>query len=409
MDTQHDLRGDRPQSARAATPRAENALTGRAQLIRKYQHLIGNHEVARLYGRPRPVLPPSGGGLLQRDTQTWMFPGADNQLKITFTDNYFKNLALTGDNDADIFRQGALMGHFEDAAQSLQITDKTAAVTYRFVERVQFGDFNFMVRWDQRQGRLFVTEFRYTGANRHPLLKPSSALRWKIEQVGAPLGREHDAAVERLWQLCHEYGLSLQNITVSDSSGTVLTLIPNDANFVLQYYKYQLNFERVRDDLQKLRSEDNSGRARVLAIDEPNRIIAVERVAALNMIVHQPNQSKEEAARQTDELIRQNANQVFVDIRDAIVKFAADGLSQGDTRLDNVGVRNGKFVLFDYNGVGKVSVQTLRRDFRTLIESFDAKGAKLDQRYRSNPLDGATVPLTIQDTARAFVQNWTQM
>ena len=77
---------------------------------------------------------------------------------------------------------------------------------------------------------------------------------------------------------------------------------------------------------------------------------------------------------------RCNANKIAFDISQAIHKLAAAGVVQGDVSLDNIGIKNGKFVLFDFDKASRATPEKVDKDNSDLFKSISQRGSiKLDK------------------------------
>jgi hypothetical protein len=69
-------------------------------------------------------------------------------------------------------------------------------------------------------------------------------------------------------------------------------------------------------------------------------------------------------------LIRENRNRFLWDIFRAIFGLHEHGIAHGDVSLDNIGIRQGKFVLYDYNLSQQATEERKNRDVHSLFRSL---------------------------------------
>jgi hypothetical protein len=97
------------------------------------------------------------------------------------------------------------------------------------------------------------------------------------------------------------------------------------------------------------------------------------------------------------QLIRSNFIKFLWDILKGIFAMYACGLRHGDPSLDNIGIRDGRFVLFDYNLSGKVgaanSFSTLERDLYYFSRSLRWNLAQYDLEHPLNELESILVDI----------------
>ena len=72
-------------------------------------------------------------------------------------------------------------------------------------------------------------------------------------------------------------------------------------------------------------------------------------------------------------IITNNIVKILWDIGKAIEGLHANGIYHGDSRIDNIGIKNGKFVLFDFDGSRKClpSDKHIRKDFSDFVRSIE--------------------------------------
>ena len=87
------------------------------------------------------------------------------------------------------------------------------------------------------------------------------------------------------------------------------------------------------------------------------------------------------ADEKLSDFVRRNAKKIIFDITNAIEGLYQNNLAQGDARLDNVGIKNGKFVLFDYDVFSPANKHTVKRDLSMLSGSLLGHGVKTPLSY----------------------------
>jgi tRNA A-37 threonylcarbamoyl transferase component Bud32 len=227
--------------------------------------------------------------------------------------------------------------------------------------------------------------------------------REKLQQEMPGLrGENLDMAVRAAQTALHIYGCTLEDLDVTSSSGATLTFIAKSGGAtVMQYIMDEPMFKKIRQFyLRKVHKSRASLEVRgmethydlrtyiaqIVQILPEIKSILVERVLPLNQLFSDlPSQPVNENRNdEPDEqnyrnqmltaFIQRNSEKLIWDINKAIHGLHQEGYSQGDVRLDNIGIKNGNFVLFDYSGLREKSKLTLQDDFTMFEESLKARG-----------------------------------
>ena len=179
--------------------------------------------------------------------------------------------------------------------------------------------------------------------------------------------------------------LTPDQITLTSSSGSSVVLIVTDSRHpvVYQYYRSQETFENIKtlcgisqSNCQQSTSlciyQNNQRQSTQISIDynfNDYRVLPVDYWPELQTIVWERIQTLPERILIDKDFIYKNFNQLIWDLFKAINGFHSIGYIHGDSRIDNIGIKNGKFVLFDYN-LSHVSPQEfLTQDFQMFAKS----------------------------------------
>jgi hypothetical protein len=78
--------------------------------------------------------------------------------------------------------------------------------------------------------------------------------------------------------------------------------------------------------------------------------------------------------------LSKNYIKIWYDISKALLALKSIGIMHNDTVIDNIGIRNGKFVLFDFDGSGtpETKGKDFIDDFTNLRKSFEFRGVKVE-------------------------------
>ena len=145
-----------------------------------------------------------------------------------------------------------------------------------------------------------------------------------------------------------------KNTIVLSSSGSSVTAVPADEDYVLQGYKSSLMFSKIVTFLNK-----------VQAHPDPRTKYIVQGTAVSEGIIkykklHPLNAFEADISAESRKRIKANYAQIEHDIKNAIAYLHSIRVRHGDTRIDNIGydLSRNVFVLFDYD---KITL-TLTRD-----------------------------------------------
>lgn len=377
------------------------------------QRTVGNWAVQRMVKQPNahPVISHrqtsvSPFSTLQRETTRLSDPNTPMTLHVTFQDSYFGDQGESEDEEDYAYREDLLIRPFVDAAESLHITNVTAAQNYLELTNIQYGGFQFWVQWSANRGSLLVLRMERVGEHQSLEGKPSDALRRKIEELQeSTIHEEEEDGIDELYRIIREQGDAVDTVTIIPT-GPTITIVLASQPIVLQFYRslfaFQLNLER----LQMLMESQTEGFAKIHHIDEENRILVVEQVDSMESLFsraapsehrlesgeekekekenekeEQPEMQTEEKGRsnQLKEHVQENWRQIYADVSAAILQLFKQGLSQNDVSVDNMGMKGGKYVLFDYNAIRKSSLSTVEDDLRSLLKSLRRYGADISK------------------------------
>jgi len=150
-------------------------------------------------------------------------------------------------------------------------------------------------------------------------------------------------------------------IRLTSSSGSSVVLLLNDVShpFVYQYYRCRETYQNII--LMQDRIKNNVSRSLTQTfVDGTNTVVRrkiqydvtdhltmmTDHFPTLQTIVWERIKPLHDLPTNT---IKPQINQLIWDLVKALYGLHACGYSHGDSRYDNIGLKNGKFVLFDYN------------------------------------------------------------
>ena len=199
--------------------------------------------------------------------------------------------------------------------------------------------------------------------------------KWLEEDKGVEL---HDGpAVEAVLYTMEMSHLPLDQIDVTTSGGRSLTLFPQGMDYVVQYFRPGA-FASIKIMYQALQGADPELRkyvAEIRTIDDSLRIAVMERIMPLNAMFNFFGQNPQLGS--VDDLrayVAQNAASLKAAGMTAIKGLASLGVSQGDVSFDNMGRKNDRFALFDYDKARPASDDTVADDVSSLGKSFSNRG-----------------------------------
>jgi hypothetical protein len=211
---------------------------------------------------------------------------------------------------------------------------------------------------------------------------------------------EDDEPVEYLHARFSAAGISPNKISVTASGGAVITLVIADQPYVVQYYRTAASFGTVLPRLKELaKDKEASGTAKILEVNEAQRIVVVEKVQALNTLFPLPSllemgedyeawrtlTAKQRTALST--VVKSDWEKIFTQIRSEVLRLAKKGISQGDVSIDNIGRRGGDYVLFDYNAMRPATEITVKQDLKSLLTSLEGHGVAVPSALKENPTE----------------------
>jgi len=147
--------------------------------------------------------------------------------------------------------------------------------------------------------------------------------------------------------------LTPEHIQLTSSSGSSVVLLFKDRSHpvVYQYYRSQKTYEEIIKMQHSLKNNSNQS----LSINARHQlkydindytVTMVNSFPTLQTIVWERIVPLHDVPSQT---VKQHINRLFWDLGKALNGLHTVGYSHGDSRYDNIGLKNGKFVLFDYN------------------------------------------------------------
>jgi len=211
-----------------------------------------------------------------------------------------------------------------------------------------------------------------------PQAQPAELLQQKINRVWG--GYNQPELVLNILGFLSSNSSSVDNVRVTDSSGGVLTFIIENVSVVIQHYRSAQVFQNLVKRFKRLKkaaaqSQQLAGCvAAVMHIDEKHLNIYVDKVMPLNSMF--PKQGDEQIPAELKRFVQKNAKKILHDCSKSIDLLRQANLAQRDVSVDNIGIKNGNFVLFDYNLLSEGSRQTERIDNKSLVQSLIAHGCR---------------------------------
>jgi hypothetical protein len=229
----------------------------------------------------------------------------------------------------------------------------------------------------------------------HTLLFKDEDLRMQIREHKYGLNkRKMDQLVK--WLTSKGPGSDIQ---IKSSEGSILTFIFKSQNLVIQQYpedqfgpKEVVLRHLLQQQSGKVKEAGDAGPQYNLSdyitcikeIVPEYQAIILEKVVPLNELFSAGESEGADAQqKKLIEFVRKNGPKIHFDIARAIHGLYEKGLTQNDVRLDNVGIKNGNFVLFDYNAAKPASEVTINEDLRILAGSLTSKGYTDIKGYKS--------------------------
>lgn len=162
-------------------------------------------------------------------------------------------------------------------------------------------------------------------------------------------------------------------ITQVSSSGSSVVKIDNDLDTAHQRFKSQNEYKKVKEIAIELSSYNHTsvfvGRefvlysyegihflSQILTTNDKYLTLVWRRISPLNLM----NNYKD--------IIIKNFVKFIWDMLKALTAFNLNGFQHGDPTIDNIGIRNGNFVLYDYNLSSRV--QHIEEDFENDLYKF---------------------------------------
>lgn len=168
-------------------------------------------------------------------------------------------------------------------------------------------------------------------------------------------------------------GAALSALKVTTSGGLSLTVIP-PAGPVYQYFKGS-TFRTIQEVAERSARGGERLRKHIAGIVKlvPELNVAVfDRITPLNQIFDMFGAGDgRPGPTELKSFIRKNANKLAWDIGNAIGLLAKEGIAQSDVSIDNIGIKDGQFVLFDFD---KAKGSEGSDDMSSLFTSISKRG-----------------------------------
>ncbi len=217
------------------------------------------------------------------------------------------------------------------------------------------------------------------------------------QQCADMLG-DDDRTTEQVALLLHvlkQRNIRPDKVKVTSSGGRTVTVIPEDEPFVIQHFLEEVRYQRVKafgtacadappvetvsfGSYQVPAFQAGDGIAGMLGSFDAQRCLLLEKVMPLNGLCGgggggQPRQGQDQEDYVA--FIGANADKIVYDINKAVHGLASLDLSQGDVSLDNIGIKDGRFVLFDFDLCGAARTES---DLNSLKRSLAHAGTQRD-------------------------------
>lgn len=168
-----------------------------------------------------------------------------------------------------------------------------------------------------------------------------------------------------------EEGRQIVDLEVKTSNCTSFVFIMSDTDKVYQYFCSGMTFSRIADTIC------NINRFYIEYVDyiynlgdfivNIKGLIKEERIIKWNKIVTLNSFPRDKLV----ELIDKNLIKLLWDISKALYGLHANEIVHRDTRIDNIGIHNGNFILFDFDGsINSSTASIMKKDQFDLFQSI---------------------------------------
>ncbi len=186
--------------------------------------------------------------------------------------------------------------------------------------------------------------------------------------------KEYDIPKDKFEYILKKFG-KIESLDVKSSNDSSLVFISNESENVYQYFKYNnrakyifnlLNF-LSKNKICKIKFDDVINMeynlfdyiARFVSY-LPNNILVWKKHTCLNSF------NKEKIKK----IIINNITKLLWDIGLCLVMFNNNRISHGDPTIDNIGIIDNKFILYDFDGSEGLKPLSINRDLYKFINSI---------------------------------------
>lgn len=174
----------------------------------------------------------------------------------------------------------------------------------------------------------------------------------------------------------------VKNLEYKSSNGSSFVFISTENNIAVQYYNYQQISEKIKNIFDIINNPKNScinkkihikNKTYILNFDLKNQLSKfIDYKKQDNIIIWEKHVCLNSYTKDIlVKILRNNISKFIWDISKGIYGLHSLFILHGDPSIDNIGIRNGVFILFDYDS-SKADVQdlSLKKDNWDLLKSL---------------------------------------
>jgi len=164
----------------------------------------------------------------------------------------------------------------------------------------------------------------------------------------------------------------IDNLSVTSSNGMSFVFISKEKDNVYQYFKNDIKPKKIFNIIYYISKNKTIN---ILNIDNNYDIFAniAEFVSYIpeNIIVWKKHKCLNEFnSEKIEEIISENIYKLLWDIGKCLYAFDKINLIHGDARIDNIGIINDKFILFDFDNTSFSNKESYNKDIYDFITSI---------------------------------------